>query len=75
MVRRSGLIQEFLRARFMYPRAIPRVRTHTPSASGKRGEPILFYRSCWPAAGIMAAFQFAEFGIIRWQLAKQITAI
>ena len=52
----------------MYPRAILRVRIHAPSALRKARRTDLFHRSCWPAAGITAAFQFAEVGIIRWQL-------
>jgi len=31
-------------------------------------EPMFLFQSCSPAGGIVAAFEFAEVGISRWQL-------
>ena len=50
---------------FLQPRFIEFPCSYAPSALRKTRDKIIISQSCWPAAGTMAAFEFAEVGTFR----------
>jgi hypothetical protein len=60
-------MQIFLQARF-----IESPRGYAPPALRKTRDQMIISQSCQPATGTMAAFEFAEVGTFRWQLAAKL---